>query len=99
MLFPEDGVPAYFPGGLHPRPDDAKSHIEGVITLLEEEDPAYDPRTQINIEASKLYWGTKKRSGSIVNNSGGKLSFNHYSPFVTLIVKRKRSVQRSIEYA
>ncbi|KAF3223244.1 hypothetical protein TWF191_006525 [Orbilia oligospora] len=56
----KDGIPAYFPGGLHPRPDDAKSHIEGVISLLEEEDPAYDPRTQINIDASKLYWGTKE---------------------------------------
>ncbi|KAF3909128.1 hypothetical protein ABW21_db0206714 [Orbilia brochopaga] len=51
-----DGVPSYFSG----RPDDVRSHIEGIIALLEEEDPAYDPRTQLNMEASKLYWGTKE---------------------------------------
>ncbi|KAK6336314.1 hypothetical protein TWF696_001876 [Orbilia brochopaga] len=51
-----DGIPSYFPG----RPDDVRSHIEGVIALLEEDDPAYDPRTQLNTEASKLYWGTKE---------------------------------------
>ncbi|KAF3919724.1 hypothetical protein ABW20_dc0107034 [Dactylellina cionopaga] len=52
----QDGVPAYFPG----RPDDVRSHIEGIIAVLEEEDPAYDPRTQLNIDASKLYWGSKE---------------------------------------
>lgn len=28
--------------------------------MLEAEDPAYDPRLQVNMEASKLYWGTKE---------------------------------------
>lgn len=27
---------------------------------MEEESPPYDPRTQVNREASKLYWGTKE---------------------------------------
>lgn len=27
--------------------------------MLEEEDPAYDPRGQLNMEAAKLYWGSK----------------------------------------
>ncbi|KAK6540932.1 hypothetical protein TWF694_008316 [Orbilia ellipsospora] len=52
----KDGIPAYFPR----KPEDVRSHIEGVVNVLEEEDPAYDPRTQINIDASKLYWGTKE---------------------------------------
>ncbi|KAF3940888.1 hypothetical protein ABW19_dt0200090 [Dactylella cylindrospora] len=52
----KDGIPSYFAS----KPEDARSHIEGVIGVLEEEDPAYDPRTQLNMEASKLYWGTKE---------------------------------------
>ncbi len=50
------GTPCYFssPG----RREDAKSHIEAVIEALEEEQPAYDPRTLVNPEAFKLYWGS-----------------------------------------
>lgn len=40
------------------RREDIKSHIEAVIEALEEEEPAYDPRTLVNPEAHKLYWGT-----------------------------------------
>ncbi|KAI6372276.1 hypothetical protein MCOR25_003793 [Pyricularia grisea] len=40
------------------RREDIKSHIEAVIDALEEEEPAYDPRTLVNPEAHKLYWGT-----------------------------------------
>ena len=50
-----DGSPCYFPP-LN-RHDDAKSHIEAVIEALEEEYPPYDPRTLVNPEAFKLYWG------------------------------------------
>ncbi|KAL8806620.1 MAG: hypothetical protein Q9182_001268 [Xanthomendoza sp. 2 TL-2023] len=50
----KDGVPCYFPA----RTDDVKSHIEGIIDALENTDPPYDPRTLVNPEASKLYWGT-----------------------------------------
>ncbi|KAF5528253.1 Ubiquitin-conjugating enzyme E2 Z [Colletotrichum aenigma] len=51
----EDGTVCYFPNNL--RKDDVRSHIEAVFAALEEEDPAYDPRTLVNPEAHKLYWG------------------------------------------
>ncbi|KFY89493.1 hypothetical protein V500_05635 [Pseudogymnoascus sp. VKM F-4518 (FW-2643)] len=49
-----DGTPCYTTG----RSDDIKSHIDGIIEALEEESPPYDPRTMVNPEAAKLYWGT-----------------------------------------
>lgn len=49
-----DGTPCYIPK----RTEDAKCHIEAVITALEEESPPYDPRTLVNPEASKLFWGS-----------------------------------------
>lgn len=48
------GVLCYFPK----RADDIKSHIEAIIDALEDPDPPYDPRTLVNPEASKLYWGS-----------------------------------------
>ncbi|KAF6841212.1 ubiquitin-conjugating enzyme [Colletotrichum plurivorum] len=51
----EDGTACYFPNQL--KKDDVRSHIEAVFAALEEEDPAYDPRTLVNPEAHKLYWG------------------------------------------
>ncbi|KAK1768302.1 UBC-like protein [Phialemonium atrogriseum] len=51
-----DGTPCYF--SPLSRREDAKSHIEAVIDALEEEQPPYDPRTIINPEAFKLYWGS-----------------------------------------
>ena len=48
------GFLCYFPK----RADDIKSHIEAIIDALEHPDPPYDPRTLVNPEASKLYWGT-----------------------------------------
>ncbi|KAJ9149632.1 UBC-like protein [Coniochaeta hoffmannii] len=50
-----DGTPCYF--APLSRREDAKSHIEAVIDALEEEQPPYDPRTLVNPEAFKLYWG------------------------------------------
>lgn len=50
-----DGTPCYSAK----RPDDVKSHIESIIEALEEESPPYDPRTLVNLEASKLFWGSK----------------------------------------
>ena len=50
----DDGVMCYFPR----RPEEAKSHIEGIVDALEEESPPYDPRTTVNPVAAKLYWGT-----------------------------------------
>lgn len=49
-----DGIPCYFPKTA----SDAKSHIEAIIEALEEEHPPYDPRTLVNPEAAKLYWGS-----------------------------------------
>ncbi|KAK4449477.1 UBC-like protein [Podospora aff. communis PSN243] len=51
-----DGTPCYFASPS--RREDAKSHIEAVIEALEEEQPAYDPRTLVHPEAFKLYWGS-----------------------------------------
>ncbi|KAL1603545.1 hypothetical protein SLS60_005133 [Paraconiothyrium brasiliense] len=39
------------------RKDDMRSHIEAIIEAIEEESPAYDPRTLVNLEAAKLFWG------------------------------------------
>ena len=48
------GVLCYFP----PRPEDVKAHIEAIVEAVEDEAPAYDPRTFVNPEAAKLRWGT-----------------------------------------
>ncbi|ORY09471.1 ubiquitin-conjugating enzyme/RWD-like protein [Clohesyomyces aquaticus] len=40
------------------RKEDLRSHIEAIIEAIEEESPAYDPRTLVNPEAAKLFWGT-----------------------------------------
>lgn len=50
----KDGILCYDPT----RKDDLKSHIEAIIEAVEEEEPAYDPRTLVNPEAAKLFWGT-----------------------------------------
>ncbi|KAI0176268.1 UBC-like protein [Hypoxylon sp. FL1284] len=49
-----DGTPCYFPN----RREDVKQHIDAVIDALEEEQPPYDPRTLVNLEAHKLFWGS-----------------------------------------
>ena len=51
-----DGTPCYFASTN--RREDVKTHIESVIEALEEEHPPYDPRTLVNPEAHKLYWGS-----------------------------------------
>jgi ubiquitin-conjugating enzyme E2 Z len=50
----KDGILCYNPS----RKDDLKSHIEAIIEAVEEESPAYDPRTLVNPEAANLFWGT-----------------------------------------
>lgn len=50
----KDGVLCYFPQ----KADDLKTHIEAIIGAIEEESPAYDPRTLVNSEAARLLWGT-----------------------------------------
>lgn len=48
------GVLCYFPK----RPDDIKSHIEAIVEALEDSEPPYDPRTLVNPDASRLFWGS-----------------------------------------
>ncbi|PYI27914.1 ubiquitin-conjugating enzyme [Aspergillus indologenus CBS 114.80] len=49
-----DGVLCYFPQ----RSEEMRYHIDGIVAALEEENPPYDPRTAVNPEASRLFWGT-----------------------------------------
>ncbi|KAI0594339.1 ubiquitin-conjugating enzyme [Biscogniauxia sp. FL1348] len=51
-----DGIPCYFPNPS--RREDVKQHIEAILAALEEENPPYDPRTIVNPEAHRLYWGS-----------------------------------------
>jgi len=53
----KDGIACY----TATKADEGRSHIDAIINLMEEENPPYDPRTQINEEASKLYWGTAEQ--------------------------------------
>jgi len=50
----KEGVLCYFPK----RPDELKYHVQAIIEAIEDTDPPYDPRTLVNPEASKLYWGS-----------------------------------------
>ncbi len=50
-----DGILCYIPNPS--RCDDVKQHIEAIFNALEEENPPYDPRTQVHPEAHRLYWG------------------------------------------
>ncbi|KAJ8106025.1 hypothetical protein ONZ43_g7200 [Nemania bipapillata] len=50
-----DGILCYVPNPN--RCDDVRQHIEAIFNALEEENPPYDPRTQVHPEAYKLYWG------------------------------------------
>ncbi|KAG6015567.1 hypothetical protein E4U54_003358 [Claviceps lovelessii] len=53
-----DGTACYVPSSL--KREDVKSHIEAIISALEDDEPAYDPRKIINPEATKLFWGNGK---------------------------------------
>lgn len=48
-----DGTACYRPR----RSEDVRSHIDAIISILEDDDPAYDPREIVRPEATKLYWG------------------------------------------
>jgi ubiquitin-conjugating enzyme E2 Z len=53
-----DGTACYIPNPL--KREDIRSHIEAIISTLEEDEPAYDPRMIVNPEATKLFWGSGK---------------------------------------
>lgn len=61
------------PGGFlcyTPRPgkkEDAKTHVEAIISVLEEDDPAYDPRKLVHPEACQLYWNGGKDNKKLYN--------------------------------
>ncbi|KAF2836245.1 ubiquitin-conjugating enzyme E2Z [Patellaria atrata CBS 101060] len=40
------------------RPDDIRSHVDAIIASIEDDAPAYDPRTLVNPEAARLFWGS-----------------------------------------
>lgn len=48
------GVLCYFPR----RVDEIKYHIEAIVDAIEDNETPYDPRTLVNPDASKLYWGS-----------------------------------------
>ncbi|KAG0240252.1 hypothetical protein BGW41_007091 [Actinomortierella wolfii] len=60
-----DGVPIYSVT----RPDDVRSHIEAIRDLIVREDPKPIPSTHINVEASKLYFGTKEQRREYSRNA------------------------------
>ena len=60
-----DGTICYFPS-FHKR-EDARSHVDAVFSALEEEDPRYDPRTLVNLEAHALYWGKRPEDRKLYN--------------------------------
>lgn len=47
------GVLCYF----NPKPESIRDHIECIMASIEEEHPAYDPRSLVNPDASALLWG------------------------------------------
>lgn len=49
-----EGVMCYFPR----KAEDMRYHVEAIVAALEEERPPYDPRAMVNLEASKLVWGS-----------------------------------------
>lgn len=51
----KDGTVCYFPRRL----DELQSHVEAIVEAVEQEHPPYDPRTLVNLEASRLFWGTE----------------------------------------
>ncbi|ODA81969.1 hypothetical protein RJ55_00474 [Drechmeria coniospora] len=51
----DDGTACYSPNPL--KREDIGSHIAAIFAVLEEDDPAYDPREIVNPEATRMYWG------------------------------------------
>ncbi|KAL4741261.1 ubiquitin-conjugating enzyme/RWD-like protein [Aspergillus similis] len=50
----KEGVLCYFPRKI----EEMRQHVEAIVAVLEEQEPPYDPRTTVNIEAAKLFWGS-----------------------------------------
>ncbi|KAL7936827.1 ubiquitin-conjugating enzyme/RWD-like protein [Trichoderma chlorosporum] len=54
-LIAADGTACYTPNPM--KVEDVKSHIDAIFEMLEEDEPAYDPRKIVNPEATKMFWG------------------------------------------
>ncbi|KAF5623477.1 ubiquitin-conjugating enzyme [Fusarium sp. NRRL 52700] len=50
-----DGTACYTPNPM--KREDVRSHIDAIFAILEDDEPAYDPRKIVNPEATKMYWG------------------------------------------
>uniref|UniRef100_A0A8H7TQV5 Ubiquitin-conjugating enzyme E2 Z n=1 Tax=Bionectria ochroleuca TaxID=29856 RepID=A0A8H7TQV5_BIOOC len=57
-LVAPDGTICYSPKPN--KKEDVMSHVEAIISALEEDEPAYDPRKIVNLEANKLFWNGEK---------------------------------------
>lgn len=53
-LVAQDGTLCYIPNPS--KKEDVRSHVDAIIAALEEDEPAYDPRKLVNLEASQLFW-------------------------------------------
>lgn len=58
-----DGVLCYFPKKV----DELGSHIDAVVEAIEDEHPPYDPRTLVNLEASRLFWNSDEQGKKTYN--------------------------------
>jgi len=64
--------------------------------MLEEERPPYDPRMAVNIEASKLYWGSEADRKEYNKKLRRYVILKHTISF-TILTHLFRAVQRSSE--
>jgi ubiquitin-conjugating enzyme E2 Z len=64
-LISSDGTVCYVPKPS--RIEDVRSHIEAILSALEEDEPAYDPRKIVNLEASRMFWNGGKDNKKLYN--------------------------------
>lgn len=64
-LVAKDGTACYTPNPS--KREDVWTHIQAIFELLDDEDPTYDPRKLINLEASTLYWDGKELGRKMYN--------------------------------
>lgn len=50
-----DGTPCCWPATS--KKENMQAHLDAIVEMLEEESPAYDPRTLVHPEAFRLFWG------------------------------------------
>ncbi|KAL6700553.1 ubiquitin-conjugating enzyme/RWD-like protein [Trichoderma pleuroticola] len=64
-LIAADGTACYTPNPM--KVEDVKSHIDAIFEMLEEDEPAYDPRKIVNPEATKMFWGNQPDDKKLYN--------------------------------